>query len=368
MIDELQEICLDIAKHKRPLGSFGASYVKSYIRAFTKKHNIPINTETFNTKKINTKIDFNINRKNIDLNILSYPDKSIEGKIIIIDSYKLKSIKTLKDYICVLKIKNLPELELYKDTLNQLNPEGIIFCLEDFDINISTNITGYKMPIYSISSKYLPDIANLESRPINIPTQHTNTIQGENLYFDIGRGPIVYILSSMSSKEDSFGAIYSACSVAFSIYFAQSLLKNYNSDFKFRFFFTEENTFFWDGVNHHITSNPKHVYYAISLINMGWSNPCCFYEDADGENSLYLSDKFFSYIKSLNTNISFYKTNTLSYIHSPFKKINTKTMMFGSYPCIISNTLYDNIESVRFDYLELWYQTLSGFLRRLHAI
>ncbi len=368
MIDELQEICIDISKYKRPIGSFGASYVKNYIKDFTKEHNIPINTETFDTRKVNPKIELIINHKSAALNILLYQDKNIEGKMIILNTDKLKSMKTLKDYICVLKIKNISDIELYKDMLNQLSPESIIFCLEDFDINISTNITGYNMPLYSISSKCLSDVISLESKFISIPSQYVSTIQGENLYFDIGRGPIIYILSSISSKEDSFGTIYSACSVAFSIYFAKSLLKNYNSDFKFRFFFTEENSFSWDGINHHISTEPKYVYYAISLFNMGWSNPCCFYEDADGENSLYISDKFLNYIKSLNTNITFYKTNILSYIHSPFKKMDVKTMMFGSYPCTISNTLYDNIASVRFDYLELWYQTLSGFLRRFHAI
>lgn len=367
MTSDIQEICFDISKYKRDIGSFGAFEVKNYIKNFAQKNGIPINIESFDTKKIPTKLELYVGNR-IELNILTNIQKDIQGKLIILDNQKLRHLKTLKDYVCVLKIKNITDLECNKDIINNLSPEGVIFCLEDLDIGICQTLKGYNMPIYSMPSKYLKDITNIESEHIYINHPYSNAVKGENIYFDIGRGPIVYILSSISSREDSFGAIYSACSVAFSINFAKSLLEHYNSDFKFRFFFTEENMFSYDGIYYHVNSSPKYAYYAISLLNIGWSNLNCFYEDADGENSLYLSDKFFNYIKSLNTNITFSKVNTISYLHGYFKNIGVKTMMFGAYPCVISNTVYDNIESVRFDKLDLWFKVLSGFLRRLHAI
>lgn len=365
--EELEDICQIVSQNPRSIGSMGATLTKNLIKEFAIKHNLSLNIEVFYPSKFPNDTVLRA-EKFINLVPLSYFDSNIEGKLIVLNVDTLKRMKNLNGYVLVLMIKNFTDTEIYRETINNLKPNAVIFCLEDFDIAFTQPIFNFNMPLFSIAYKDFGHVLDLEAETVDIEPPNHQVAQGENIFFDIGRGPIVYILSSISSNDNSYGSIYSACSVAFSLHFASSLIKNYNSDFKFRFFFTEENSISYEGLKTHISNNPKHSYYAISLYNIGWSNPVCFYEDAYGENSLYLADKFHKYIKNLNTNISFVKTNTISFLHAPFKDIGIKTAMFGSYPCIISNTTYDSLESVRFDYLELWYQILSGFLRRLHAI
>lgn len=361
----LKEVCEDISKRPRFINSYGASYTKSLIEDFTTKNNISLTKEAFKTKLLQTNL-FLKARKIINLNILNEFKEHVEGKLILLEIEKIRYINTLDEYIPLLLINDIIDIELYKDKLNKLKPKAILFSLVNMDINFYQRIFGFSMPIFSIGYKDIESIQDIHY--ISLEPLKEDYAMGENLFFDIGRGPIVYILSSLSSKEDSNGAIYSASSVALSLSLAESFCKSYNSYFKFRFFFTEDTADPFEGIYKHLEKNPKYAYYAISFFNVGWANKSLFYEDAHGENAIYTGDKFYKYVKSLNQNIYFLKSKTVSSLHAPFKTKDISTLMLGSYPCIISNTVYDDIESVRLEELQSWFEILSGFLRKLHAL
>ncbi|GAB6078772.1 hypothetical protein JCM8795_14590 [Hydrogenobaculum acidophilum] len=360
----IKDVCDEISKYPRNIGSVGANYTKNFIKEFAIKHNLPLNVEEVNIKTSTSNLLLKA-KKLITLNILNEFREPIEGKVVFLEIEKLRYVNTLDGYIPVILLKDILDIDLYKDKINFLKPKGVIFALVDFSISFYHRIFNYDMPVFSISQKDLEYLEELTYISL-VPEKEEQGVV-ENIFFDIGRGPIVYIVASISSKEESQGAIYSASSVALSLGLAQSFCKTYNSDFKFRFFFTEDDKTF-EGVRKHIDKKHKYVYYAISIFNMGWANKSCFYEDAYGENAIYMGDKFYKYVKSLNKNVFFVKSNTLSFLHAPFKNKDIKTLMFGSYPCIISNTKYDNVESLRFEELYAWFDILSGFLRRFHAL
>lgn len=361
----LKEVCQEVSKYPRPVNSLGSTYTKDLVKEFAIKNNLPLSIEEHRSKTTPTHF-FLKAKKLVKLNILNEFKEHVEGKIFIVEIEKLKYINTLQDYIPILLIKDIVDIELYKDKINDIKPKAVIFSLITIDTNFYQRVFNFNMPVFSIGYKdleYIEELTYITLEPIK-----EEQIEIENISFDIGRGPIVYVITSISSKDDSYGTIYSASSIALTLGIAQSFCKHYNSDFRFRFFFTEEDSYNFDSIQKHISKNLKHVYYAISVFNMGWTNKSCFYEDAHGDNSLYMSEKFYKYAKSINQNISFLKTKTMSFLHAPFKNKDVKTLMLGSYPCIVSNTKYDNIESVRFEELYSWFEILSGFLRRFHAL
>ncbi len=360
----IKDVCYELSKYPRNINSSGASKVKNFIKEFAIKNNLPLNIEEIKIKNTPTTLLLKA-KKLVNLNILNTFNDPVEGKTIILEIEKLKHINTLEDYIPILLVKDIMDIDLYKDKINALKPKAVIFTFIDLSVSFYHRIFNYNMPIFSIGYddlKYLDGLSFISL----IPEKEESAVV-ENISFDIGRGPIVYIISSISSKEESQGAIYSASSVALSLGLAESFCKTYNSDFKFRFFFAEEDKDF-EAIKRHLERGQKYVYYAISIFNMGWSNKACFYEDAHGENAIYMSDKFYKYTKSLNQNVFFLKSSTLSFLHAHFKDAGVKTLMLGSYPCMISNTRYDNIESLRFEELYAWFEILSGFLRRFHAL
>lgn len=361
----INEVCKEISKYPRPINSSGANHTKNLIKEFAIKNNLPLKIEELKSRTIPTYF-FLKAKKLVKLNILNKFQEHLEGKIFVVEIEKLRYINTLEGYIPILLIKDIVDIELYKDKINDIKPKAVIFSLITIDTSFYQRVFNFNMPVFSISSKdleYIEELTYITLEPIK-----EEQTEIENISFDIGRGPIVYIVTSVSSKDDSCGAIYSASSVALSLGIAQSFCKNYNSDFRFRFFFTEEDNCDFEGVQKHIGKNLKHVYYAISIFNMGWTNKSCFYEDAYGDNSIYMSEKFYKYAKSINQKVFFLKTKTMSFLHAPFKDKDVKTLMIGSYPCILSNTTYDNIESVKLEELYSWFEVLSGFLRRFHAL
>ena len=360
----IKEACEELSKHPRNIGSLGADSAKTFIKEFAIKHNLPLGIEEVKIRKSPKTVLLKA-KKLVNLNLLNDFKEPLEGKLLILETDRLRYITSLSEYILILLIKDIPDIDFYKDKINALKPKAVVFVVEDFDISFYRMVFNYDMPVFSMAKKdlkYVEDITHISLTP----SKEEQSVV-ENIYFDIGRGPVVYFIASISSRDDSHGSIYSASSVALSLGLAESFCKNYNSDFKFRFFFTEEDGSF-DAVYKHLEKGQKYVYYAISIFNAGWDNKACFYEDAHGENAIYMSDKFYKYAKSLNQSIYFLKSSTMSFLHAPFKDKDIKTLMFGSYPCTISNTLYDNAESLRVEELYAWFEILSGFLRRFHAL
>ncbi|WP_448583736.1 M28 family peptidase [Thermocrinis sp.] len=331
-------------------GTKGHKEAKSIIKTILKEKDIPFIEERFLVKKrvpIGAFLETNGN------SIEAFPfvgslsgtfegyvkEEFVEGDI------ALQEVKSINFEL--LKSRNIKALVCYLSSLDQIFYGAVH---ED-------------LAVVSIKKSYLPKIKDFYVR-IHVESKEEE-LRCSNIVFELGRGPVVYLVAHMDTKPETYGAVDNGLASLMLPYIYEELRENSKLPFRIRFLITDCEEMGLEGAKYHVSRGLKNAYYCINVDGIGWNSPVVIYKDREGYNDYELSEKFYKFARQVGLEVEFKAVQTARSDHIPFKKAGLKTLFLSSHPLPIRHTICDNYDAIDWQIAKLWFVAILHFLKNL---
>ncbi len=359
LLEELKDITLFLSERNRMSSTSGLREAQNFVKKFLENHSIPYKEETFEVEK-NIPLEATLKVNNTELPAFPFVN-SLWGER---EAYVVSETEKIEGNIALLKVSKKREEDKIKE-VKEKSAIGAVFYIEELDSPFIGNLGSESFFAVSVSREVARDIVGKKVRLIS--KVHKARIKGRNIYFDIGKGPFLYVIAHIDSKPFVKGAIDNAAGVSLVLMVAKELKDSYHFPFRLRFLITDCEELGLEGSRYHVR-NLKHTYFVINVDAVGWFNPAVIYKDAKGYNGEKIMSKFDKHLKDLKVNIPFRETKRGMSDHIPFKEKGIETLFLSSNPFTLRHTFYDTYSSIDWNSMELWYEVLSSFLRRFHKL
>ncbi len=360
LLEELQEITAFLSERKRVSATPQMREAQAFVRRFLSRHSIAFVEENFEVEKgMPSEALIKVNGTELtaypfvnslwgerEAEVVSEEEEELKGKLVIV------------------KVGGEREEEKIR-RLKEKGAVGALFYLEELNSPYIGNLGSESFLAVSVDRDTALD---LKGRKVRIVSRVSRTrVRGRNIYFDIGKGPFLYVTAHLDSKPFVYGAIDNAVSVALLLILAKELRHSYRFPFRLRFLITDCEELGLEGSRHHVR-NLKHTYYVVNLDGIGWSNPAVIYRDAEGYNGVKIMEKFYRHLRDLKVDIPFREGRRGRSDHVPFKEKGVEALFLSSNPFLFRHTFYDTYAAIDWDVVELWFEIVSSFLRRFHKL
>ncbi|SHK19017.1 M28 family peptidase [Thermocrinis minervae] len=250
--------------------------------------------------------------------------------------------------------------------LKEKGVKAIITYMEDLDAHFHGSAVGLDLPIINVRKEHVELLKDAYVK-LKVKSKLVKTT-GTNLLSEVGRGAIFYLVAHTDTKPGTFGAIDNGIGFLTLIYIFDELRRDYKLPFKLRLLLTDFEEVGLLGSKHHVQKLPKHTYYCINVDSIGWTNPSVLYKDAEGYNGQTINEKFFKHASEFSVNIEWKAVPSAISDHIPFKQQGVETLFLTSHPFSIRHTPYDNVHSIDWDMVRMWFDLILSFIRRFHKI
>ncbi len=353
--EELQRTAEDLLKLNRLAGSEGNKLTKEKIKKFLREKGITYREEVFQIEKaLPIKATIRVNNTTIPcVPYVGSPKGEYEGYV---------KRDPLGGDIALLGVSE------ERSKLPSLRERGIkagITYLETLNVHYYGNVDE-EFPLVNVKKESIQLIEDAYIK-LTIETKK-ESILCSNIVFDIGRGPIIYMVAHMDTKPYVFGAIDNGVGFLLLLFMADELRRNYHLPYRVRFLLTDAEELGLEGAKFHVGKGIKHAYYCINIDAIGWQHPAVIYKDAEGYNGDRLMDMFLRHLQDMKVSIDFKSCPRAKSDHIHFKKAGVQTLFLSSNPFTIRHTFYDNLEAVNWDIVRMWYELILSFLRRFHKL
>ncbi len=358
-LEELKELAYFFSSRERVSSSEGIREAHSKVRKFIKALKIPFVEENFEVEK-NLPIEATI--KVNGTQVKGYPFVgSLWGDR---EADVVDEGEEVKGKIALVRVGGEREVDKVRK-LKEKGAVGAIFYMEELETPFIGNISGEPFVALSVDRS---TAKALKGKKVRIESKVKKTkVRGKNIYFDIGKGPFLYITAHLDSKPFVYGALDNALGVALLLMLAKELKNSYYFPFRLRFLITDAEELGLEGAKHHV-KNLKHTYYVVNIDSVGWSNPAVIYKDAHGYNGQRIMEKFEKHLRDLKVSIPFREGKRGRSDHVPFKEKGVEALFLSSNPFTLRHTFYDTYEAIDWSVVEMWFEVLSSFLRRFHKL
>ncbi len=360
LLEELKEVTHFLAERNRLSGSEGIKEVQAFVKNFIKKKlKIPFFEETFYVEK-SLPVEGKVRAGNEELRAYPFIGSQwgeVEGMVV-------DESEEVTGKIALAKVGGERESEKAK-RLKERGAIAVIFYLEEVDSPYFGTLNGESLVALSMERDISREL--LGKKVTLISRVRKTKITGRNIYFDIGKGPFLYIIAHIDSKPFVKGAIDNALSVALLLILAKELKNTYSFPHRIRFLITDCEEMGLEGAKHHV-KNLKHTFYAVSVDSIGWINPAVLYKDHAGYNGERIMEKFYRHLKDLKIDIPFRESRRARSDHIPFKEKGVQTLFLTSNPFTLRHTFYDTYDAIDWDVVVMWFDVISSFLRRFHKL
>ena len=359
-LEELKDLTRFLADRNRLSGSEGIREAQDLVKRFIARQiKLPFTEETFQVD-VNVPVEGRVRTDGGELKaypllgstwgemegIVAGEDEDVEGKI------------------ALARIGGERESEKAR-RLKERGATAVIFYLDDLDSPFFGTLNGEKVIALSMERGPAKDL--LGKRVTLYSRVKRTRVTGRNIYFDIGKGPFLYLIAHLDSKPFVKGAIDNALSVALLLMIAKELKETYSFPHRVRFLITDCEEMGLQGAKHHV-KNLKHTFYAITLDSVGWINPAVIYRDSAGYNGDQIMEKFYRHLRDLKIDIPFRESRRARSDHIPFKEKGVQTLFLTSNPFTLRHTFYDTYEAIDWDKVAMWFDVVSSFIRRFHKL
>ncbi|MDQ7038511.1 MAG: M28 family peptidase, partial [Aquificota bacterium] len=324
LLEELKEITRFLSDRNRLSGSQGVREAQDYVRKFVAKRiKVPVREETFQVEKY-IPVEGKIKINGREIKAYPFPGSTwgeIEGVVV-------REEDDVEGKIALAKVGEERESEKAR-RLKERGALAVIFYTEAIDSPYFGTLNGEKLITLTVDRKTAEELTG--NRVSLISRVRKTRLTGRNLYFDIGKGPFLYLIAHIDSKPFVKGAIDNALSVALILMIAKEIRDTYSFPYRIRFLITDCEEMGLEGAKHHV-ENLKHTYYAIAVDSVGWVNPAVLYKDNAGYNGERIMEKFFRHLKDLKIDIPFRESRRARSDHIPFKEKGVQTLFLTSNP------------------------------------
>jgi len=219
------------------------------------------------------------------------------------------------------------------------------------------------LAIVSIKKSDLPKVKDFYAK-LCVKSKE-EVIRCSNILFELGKGPVVYLVAHMDTKPETYGAVDNGLASFMLPYIYQELREDFRLPFRIRVLITDCEEVGLEGAKHHVSKGIKHAYYCLNLDGIGWSSPAIIYRDSDGYNDYELSEKFYRIVKQVGLEAQLKAVPSAKSDHIPFKKLGLKTLFLSSHPLPIRHTICDNYDAIDWQIARLWFVAILHFLKNL---
>ncbi len=354
-LSKLQEIAHFLSSRTRVSSTKEMEEARAFVRKFLRRLRIPFVEEGFEVEK-NIPVEGRI--KLSGTQVRAYPFVgSIWGER---EAQVVREEEDVKGKIALVKVGGKREEEKVRD-LKARGAVGAVFYMEELESPYVGNVSGEPFLALSVDRE---TARALEGKEVRLESKVKRTkVRGKNIYFDVGKGPFLYITAHLDTKPFVKGALDNAVSVAILLLLAQELRDTYYFPYRLRFLITDAEELGLEGARHHVR-NLRYAEYVINVDSVGWKNPAVIYRDAEGYNGERIMEKFYKHLRDLKVDIPFREGRRGRSDHVPFKEKGVEALFLSSNPFTLRHTFYDTYEAVDWDVVELWYDVLSSFIRR----
>ena len=359
-LNELKEIANLFSSENRFAGTDHLKRCQDFVIRFAKDLGLKPIVEEFHTvKNVPVESYLKLNEHEIPV----YPSVgSLWGER---EAEVVEETEDVKGKIALAKVGGESEREKVRK-LKEKGATAVIFYMEDLNSPFIGNVEGEEMIVVSVDREIAQNIKGKKVRLVS-KTNRTR-LRGRNIYFEIGRGPLVYLIAHLDSKPFVKGAIDNALSVALLLILAKELKGKDFKPYRLRFLITDCEEVGLEGSRRHVKNlgkSIKNVEYVINLDSIGWYNPAVIYKDYSGYNGVTLAEKFSRYLIEQKVDIPFMVGRRGRSDHIPFKEAGCETLFLSSNPFTIRHTFFDGYEAIDWIQTEVWFEVISGFLKNL---
>jgi len=356
-LEFLKEFAYNVLTHNRLSGTKESEKVRRHIESFLKNNSCKYKKETFSVKKFIPKEAWlTVGEEKIRA-VAYIGSKPIERKAYVKRNYIEGDIALVPD--------------LTKEKAIQAQQKGAVAIItyrseDKADAYVHGHDMGVGIPIVSIKREDFPKVE--DSEVLLKVRSEERVIEGVNLFMELGKGPVIYMVSHMDTVAEIHGAICNGIGFLLLLFLYEELKENYNSPYRLRFLITDCGELGMEGVKFHLKSGVKHTFYCINLEGIGWHNPVVVYKDRAGYNGERINEMFYRHLQDMKVDIDFCTVGELEGEHLPFKELGIQTLYLSSHPFTLRHTIYDNYDAISWDHVAMWYEVILSFLRRFHKL
>jgi len=365
VLRELKDLSEEICSLERSFYSSGIKEARRIIKGFLNNNRISFKEERFRVSKSVPSPSY-IYSEGKKIEAISYggsPSAEVEAKTVLIKDMEEDDVE---GKIVITEEGNIPTWKKAK-IFAEKGAVGLITFTEGADALFVGNVRNSSIPVVNIRKSDAEHIVGKEVKLVS----RTSVKSGEcrNIYFEVGKGPLIYMISHLDTKPFTKGAIDNGVSVVLLLFIARELLRSQADTFcRIRFLITDCEEFGLEGSSYHVRNSLEHAYYAINLDSVGWHNAAVIYKDSDGYNDEEIMDKFYRHISDLKVDIPFKESKTGVSDHIPFKRKGIKSLFLSSNPFSLRHTEMDNFGIIAWDKVEMWHDLLISFIRRFDRL
>ncbi|MEJ5339042.1 MAG: M28 family peptidase [Aquificaceae bacterium] len=356
-LEFFKEFAYRTLNHNRLTGTDGNVRVRRLIESFLDYTSSNYRKEIFHTKKLIPEEAW-----------LSIGDRKIRG-VAYIGSRSIDRESYAKREYIEGDIALIPDLT--REKALQAQEKGAVAVItyrseDKADAYTYGSYVGLDIPVVSIRREDVPEIE--DSEVLLRVKSSERVVEGTNFLMEIGRGPIIYIISHMDTTVDIYGAVGNGVGFLLLLFLYEELKENYTVPYRLRFLITDARELGMEGAKFHLRGGLKHVFYCINLEGVGWHNPCVLYRDWGGYNGEKINHMFYKHLQDMRVSIDFCEAKDRDGDHIPFKELGIQTLYLSSYPFTIRHTHYDVYDAISWDHVIMWYEVILSFLRRFHKL
>jgi len=356
-LEFFKDFAYKVLSHNRLLGTEGSRRVRKLIESFLDYGSCNYKKETFSIKKLIPEETW-----------LTVGQEKIKG-VAYIGSRSIEKKAYAKRQYIEGDIALVPDLT--KEKAIQAQQKGAIAIItyrseDKADAYVHGHDMGVNIPIVSIKRE---DVPKVEDSEVLLKVKSSErSVEGVNFFMEIGRGPIIYLVSHMDTVTNIYGAVGNGIGFLLLLFLYAELRENYNAPYRLRFLITDARELGMEGIRFHLTKGLKHVFYCINLEGIGWHNPAVIYRDMGGYNGERINEMLYRHLRDIKVNIDFCEARERDGDHLPFKEAGIQTLYLSSHPFTIRHTIYDNYDAISWDHVVMWYEVILSFLRRFHKL
>ncbi|WP_029551149.1 M28 family peptidase [Thermocrinis jamiesonii] len=251
------------------------------------------------------------------------------------------------------------------ELLKNKNVKALVCYLGSLD-QIFYGAVHEDLAVVSIKRSELPKVKDFYVR-LYVESKEEE-LRCSNIVFELGKGPVVYVIAHMDTKPETCGAVDNGLASFILPYLYQELKKDFRLPFKLRFLITDCEEIGLEGAKHHVSKGLKHAYYCINLDGIGWNSPVVIYRDSGGYNDHELSERFYRIARQVGLEVELKAVPSAKSDHIPFKMAGLKTLFLSSHPLPIRHTICDNYYAIDWQIAKLWFFAVLHFLKDLGKI
>ncbi len=364
---ELKDFVSELCSYERSFYSPGIKKAKYLVRSFLKGNKIRFFEEKFYVSK-SVPLEGEIICEDRIIKAITYGGSAVsdeEGIAVFVDFMKNGNVD-FKDKVVISPEGGMPVWKK-AEMVKKGGGKALVTFVDGIDTLFVGNARNTKIPVLNVRKS---DAYYILGKKVKIkPKVSSKSSECSNIYFDVGRGPYIYVVAHIDTKPFTNGAIDNGVSVALLLFIARELkLREEDMFCRIRFLITDCEEFGLEGASFHVKNTLKHTYYAINVDSVGWHNPAVIYKDSYGYNDEELMDKFYKHISDFGVDIPFRESKTGVSDHVVFKREGIKSMFLSSNPFTLRHTEMDTYELIAWDKVEMWHDLLVSFLRRFDRL